>query len=343
MYKSATLKADNSVDIVKLLSENLEVKIEKENNEYCIDIPKELGDGHIKAISFENGISLIEVDVLLNKSFRIRFKKDELNPLILLFNVESKVTHSNSSNENENKIERFESLMFSNDMKDYNTLLIHKNKATSFIKIYINRKEFEKKLDHFEDNMGSDLETIFKDVNGVNLFSYKGQYSMEISEAIDAIKNCESEGLVKSMFIESKTYEILTLHFQQYTDDLNDPKKRQILRRSTIDKVEKAAKIVNEDLAANYSVNQLAKKVGLNQNTLQSGFQHLFNSSVNDYVKSKRIIKAKELIENTDLNITEITYSIGINSRSYFSKLFKEKYKLTPKEYLDQVRKDKTA
>ena len=55
------------------------------------------------------------------------------------------------------------------------------------------------------------------------------------------------------------------------------------------------------------------------------------------------IIKAKELIENTGLNITEITYSIGINSRSYFSKLFKEKYKLTPKECLDQVRKDKTA
>lgn len=343
MYKSVSLTASNGVEIIKLLSEKLNTDIEKENNEYCVSIPEELGSGHVKAINFDNGISVIEADMLLNKSFRIRFKKDKLNPLVLLFNTESAVTHRNSSTAKKKKIERFESLMFSNDMKDHNTLMIQKDKPTSFLKIYINRKDFEEKLEEHVDNMNHDLETLFRDVNGVNLFSYSGHYTLAISEAIDAIKNCDTEGLVRSLFIEAKTYEILTLHFMQYSDDLNDPKKRQILRRSTIEKIEEAATLVKNDIATNFSVNQLAKEVGLNQNTLQSGFQHLFNCSVNDYIKEKRIARAKELIENSDLNITQITYSIGINSRSYFSKLFKEKYNLSPNEYLKQVRKDRSA
>lgn len=343
MYKSATAKADNGVDIIELLSNKLGASITKENNEYCIDIPDELGSGHLKAIQFDNGISVIEADMLLNKSFRIKFKKNELNPLVLLFNTESSIQHMNSATEKKVKIERFESVMFSNDMKDYNTLLITKNKPTSFIKIFINRKAFENKLDEFEETIDPNLVTIFKDVNGVNLFIYKGQYSLNISEAIDSIKNCETDGLVRSLFIEAKTFEILTLHFQQYTDDLNNPKKREILRRSTVSKIEKASTLIKEDLTHDFSVNELASKVGLNQNTLQTGFQQLYKSSVNDYIRSKRINKAKELIESTNLNISEITYAVGINSRSYFSKLFKAKYKLTPSEFMNQVRQDKTA
>ena len=53
---------------------------------------------------------------------------------------------------------------------------------------------------------------------------------------------------------------------------------------------------------------------------------------------SHAIEKTKEYLENTDLNITEISYKVGINSRSYLSKLFKEKYNITPKEYHTQVK-----
>ncbi|WP_179346169.1 helix-turn-helix domain-containing protein [Winogradskyella ursingii] len=343
MLKTASLKADNAVDIINMLAEHLNTSTEKDNNEYCFDILENMGSGYIKAINFDSGISIIEADVLLNKSLNLEFRKETLNPLVIMLNIESPILHHISSSDENLKIERFESLMFSNDMKDYHSITIKENTPTSFIKIYINRKEFESKLSDFLDDLSPDLETLFMDLNGVNLFHYNGHYSLGVSEALDEIKNCEQDGLMRSMFIESKVYEILTLHFQQYSDDLEGPEGRKILRRSTMDKIEKAATLVKNEMATTCSVNQLAKKVGLNQNTLQAGFQHMFNSSVNDYVRTKRIEKAKELIETTDLNITEITYNVGINSRSYFSKLFKEKYKLTPKQYLKRYRNSKTA
>ena len=58
---------------------------------------------------------------------------------------------------------------------------------------------------------------------------------------------------------------------------------------------------------------------------------------------AKGFAGAKELLLNTDLNITEITYKIGINSRSYFSKLFKEKYGMSPKVFQNKNREDSGA
>src|SRR5690606_28439653 len=97
--------------------------------------------------------------------------------------------------------------------------------------------------------------------------------------------------------------------------------------------------IIMKEIESIDNVAKIAKRVGLNQNTLQNGFQYLYKTSVNEYIKNYRIEKARELLEESDLNITEITYKIGISSRSYFSKLFKAHYGITPKQYLEQNRK----
>jgi len=148
---------------------------------------------------------------------------------------------------------------------------------------------------------------------------------------------------MKPIFLEGKTYEILTLQIQSYSDHHKGKHDDKILRRSTIEKIEKAVDIIKHELELRINVHKLAKRVGLNQNTLQSGFQTLFRTSVNDYIRDHRLELAKTLLEKSDLNVTEITYKIGINSRSYFSKLFKERYGVSPKDYLTQIRKTKSA
>ena len=115
--------------------------------------------------------------------------------------------------------------------------------------------------------------------------------------------------------------------------------KRKILRQNTVDKIEEASTIIENEIDTLGSIMNLASRVGVNQNTLQEGFNHLYKKSVNQYIRDVRLHKAKVLMENSDFNITEITYKIGINSRSYFSKLFKEKYGVSPKQYITINRK----
>jgi AraC-like DNA-binding protein len=46
-----------------------------------------------------------------------------------------------------------------------------------------------------------------------------------------------------------------------------------------------------------------------------------------------RIQEAKRLLNETDLNVTEIAFRLGFNSHSYFSAIFKDQEGLTPSEY----------
>ncbi|MFI5137975.1 MAG: helix-turn-helix domain-containing protein [Sphingobacteriales bacterium] len=51
--------------------------------------------------------------------------------------------------------------------------------------------------------------------------------------------------------------------------------------------------------------------------------------------------KAVQLLENTELKISQIAYEIGFETPEYFSKLFKKEYDLRPSAYVYFMRKTK--
>lgn len=61
-------------------------------------------------------------------------------------------------------------------------------------------------------------------------------------------------------------------------------------------------------------------------------------TTVTNFIRNERLILAEELIQTSDMNISEIVYSIGFTSRSYFSKIFRNKFNCTPKAYLMNIR-----
>jgi AraC-like DNA-binding protein len=340
MPEKKELKELNIIDVVKDIASRLNVDYETENNEICIDIPEDAGTGTIKAMSFSHGVGLMDLDVRLKKEVRFELNQSLVQPLEIIYNRESSFIHRFNGKEDAHDIRHLESAMLSSNGKHGNMVVLPADEPICFFNLEINRKQFEEKIGDFLPDMDSDLEALFRDVNGVNLFFYKANYSLDIAKCIEEIKECEHSGFPKSVFIEGKCYEILAHHLRQYIDDAADPDNRKILRQATVKKLEEAAEIISAELDQVDNIIALAKRVGLNQNTLQNGFQHLYGMSVNNYIQNERMEMAKNLMEKSDLNITEITYKIGINSRSYFSKLFKERYAMTPTQYLKRL-KDK--
>jgi len=337
MPVSTILKHDFVKSIVLELSKKIKTDYEEDNNELCFDFPKNIGNGYVKAIEFDFGLGIIIADFLLKDKLSITFKKDKINPLKFFFNLESKIEFKDS--ENEIKLNRLESLMLSPATKEPQTFRFYKNKPTTFLLVHINRKLFEEKIEQFVDDMGEKLETLFRDLNGINKFYYKDYFSLDIAELIEDFKSCDLTDFMQSVYLEGKTYEVITQYLQNYIEKSSRPNNHKLLRKSTVVKIEDAVKIIKTELDVRISVQALSKRVGLNQNTLQSGFKQLFSTSVNEYIRDQKIEYAKNLLENSELNITEITYKIGINSRSYFSKLFKQRFGLTPKQYIIQSRK----
>ncbi|WP_241479964.1 helix-turn-helix domain-containing protein [Kordia jejudonensis] len=343
MSKKLSVGDMEASDIVKDMASVLNVDYDENHNEYCLRIPEKFGTGFVKATIFDNGISVLESDYLLKKELHFELKKGVVHPLKIMFNRQSPFEHKFTEDTDSQIINRLDSVMLSSTPTNNHFFKIPANTAICVFSIEINRKLFEEKIESFLAEMNEDLVNVFRDANGIRKFFYKGQYSLDIAKFIEEFTECELEGFMKAVFLEGKAYEILVHYLQQYLDDLNTPEKRKIIRKATMESIEEAVEIIKNEIASIDNVSVLAKRVGINPNTLQNGFKHLYKSSVNEYIKNHRIEKAKELLETSSLNITEITYKIGINSRSYFSKIFKKRYGITPKAYLKKTRGDKSA
>lgn len=340
MAKTAIIKHDSIKNIVLELSKVLNTNYDVDNNELCFDLPKNIGDGYFRSINFDFGVEVLIADFYIKEEISLVFEKEKINPLKILINLEAPIVFK--SKNNNIKLNRLESVMSSPGTNESQKFIFSKNKPTTFFYIQINRKEFESKIEQFIGEINENLETLLRDLNGINPFLYQGYLSLDIAEITEDFKTCEFTDFMQSVYLEGKTYEILMTYLQLYVEKTNAKNNSKLLRQTTIEKIEKAVLIINKELDVRINVSALAKRVGLNQNTLQSGFKQLFSTSVNEYIRDHKIEYAKNLLENSELNITEITYKIGISSRSYFSKLFRERYGITPKQYVSQSRIKKT-
>jgi signal transduction histidine kinase/DNA-binding response OmpR family regulator len=84
---------------------------------------------------------------------------------------------------------------------------------------------------------------------------------------------------------------------------------------------------------ADFNVNEIGVELGMSRVQVYRKVKALLGYSVNDYIVSVRLKKAKHLILHTDKAIAEISAEVGFSSPTYFSTTFKSKFNLTPKEF----------
>lgn len=90
---------------------------------------------------------------------------------------------------------------------------------------------------------------------------------------------------------------------------------------------------LKENFMEKVAMPDLAKKVGMSVRKLQRRFQETFKTTPQKYVGKLRILEACELLEGTDLAVTEIALRVGFYDHSAFSKKFSELMGVSPREY----------
>ena len=98
--------------------------------------------------------------------------------------------------------------------------------------------------------------------------------------------------------------------------------------------IEKAMAIVQDNMSSpELNVDMLAREMFVSRMQLHRKLTSLTDNSASDLIRNLRLKKAAELLKEGELNVTQISYEIGISSLSNFAKIFKEKYGVTPSEY----------
>lgn len=92
-------------------------------------------------------------------------------------------------------------------------------------------------------------------------------------------------------------------------------------------------KFIRENFTDKITVKDICAAVGYSKSTVLSAFKREFSTTVNSYLNTLRLERAKKMLDNENMSINEIALCCGFSDQSYFSKVFSQVCGLTPTEY----------
>lgn len=99
------------------------------------------------------------------------------------------------------------------------------------------------------------------------------------------------------------------------------------------DKIKMLMVYIHEHYAESISVDQLAELAHISRRACFRLFQENLHMTPVEYIRNYRLQKACYLLAESEDAITQIAYSCGLGSSSYFGKTFREKFGCSPLEY----------
>lgn len=329
---------NNLHDFIEQIAQALDTEALIDCSESAVLIPPAYGKGYIKGLAFEHGFSLLVVDVTFKEPLTLRFAPGKVHPLHMLYCAEGALVHYNSQRDVQYPLKSLLGSISTNKGKGPQWIDLARNKRVVFTDLMIDRSEYEKKIDCEIEKMPERMATAFTDTRGDHSFLYQSNYSITIAECIKGITSCEYEGLVRSSFLEAKAYELLSLQIKQYEDDMNFYGRQALLRKHDVDKIVTARDILVKDLQNPPIIRELAHLANINQQKLKTGFKAVFNTTINKYLRNQRLETAKLLLVDGSLSIRDVATRVGYTNQSHFSRRFKEKYGVLPKDFIKTIR-----
>ncbi|WP_248928368.1 helix-turn-helix domain-containing protein [Paenibacillus hamazuiensis] len=128
-----------------------------------------------------------------------------------------------------------------------------------------------------------------------------------------------NDGLVKLKLLEllfdvADADDRFLLHFLQ-------------LKRKTRKEI---AEVMEENYMNPVSISDLAYLSGRSLSSFKREFQAMYNTSPLQWMRNRRLDKAKELLSQSDLSVTDICFTIGFENVAHFSKVFKARFGYPP-------------
>ena len=82
----------------------------------------------------------------------------------------------------------------------------------------------------------------------------------------------------------------------------------------------------------NLDMGQLSQALGMSRSQVYRKVKALTGQSPSVFVRAIRLERAKELLQSTDMNVTEVAYEVGFSTPAYFSDAFLEAFGVRPSD-----------
>jgi len=285
-----------------------------QNNHYRVTQIDKYNVGNIERVDIQNGLLFFKVNIK-NGVWRLNIKDIDRFVMIAVVNQGSLVVNNKILNSGYSATFAVSYYEFSIELK--------KSKKSDIFILFV--ADFFLKR-YLEDKADNPIDYLY------NLLREKESFCSIQKNSLDALSSyiikqvveVKNSSCMQRLRGESLILELLIHHLSF----LNIPKNS--LSSDDLKIVKKANAILQKEFRKPPTIKELAKRCATNDTKLKRVFKEFHNLTINQYIQNLKLEYANILLQDSSLSVKEVVFKVGYKHQGYFSKIFFDKYGITP-------------
>lgn len=333
--------SDNSIEeVFTQLKEQLDGKLTRVGAGYNFKT-RDMGvQGSFTGNEFSNSISFIRCKLTMKERLSLLLQPPELSTsLYFIYCNKGKIMHEIREKESYRPIYENQTVVMTPSSPGIKLHFLE-DFTQELVVIKMN-PVYHFKREAIKTELNDNLSGLYKKLNQKGGYTHYGSLNLKVCDHFKQLDQIKHSGLLREVYLEGQIKLILAMLLKQCDCDIFHNNEEQNLSSSELKRVKQISNHIDDNFAMPHTVKDLTLKFRISPSKLQKGFKILYNRTVSNYIKNLRIEIAEDMIKNKECTISEIVYDIGFTSRSYFSKIFKDKYNCSPKDYQDLIKSNR--
>ncbi|UZO82333.1 BLUF domain-containing protein [Aquimarina sp. ERC-38] len=335
------IKESTPLEYLTTYREQLNGELYENNGVHTLQINNEHADGYIRSYTIFKGFQVRIYDLMFKEDFQFVLEHTPKASYYFSYVVKGHYFHRFLSETLLSIVDKNKSTIFLTAPTDESEIIFPKEEKLNICTLIFDYDQIKKSGSDTDRKLVNYVAQALAKITYEESYRYLGPIDLKTLTQAEAIIRNDS-GTIGRIMNEGSVLKMFASQVNSYIRNLGGKKSFTGLTDIELSKIATIKDYIRAHIDQKISVESLSSSTGINPKKLQIGTKFLFNTSVNLLITHLRFSYAKELIETTDMTMSEICYKIGLSNRSYFSKKFVEQYGILPNQYKNALQNNTT-
>ena len=327
------LKEDPRKNHVREMAIHFDAVLDESNDASTITMDNAKAKGFISSYKVFEGLTVWVYNITFLSDFNVDLDLSEDSPYYFSYNVKGHFLHRFGDKEDFSKILQNQNMLVTGGVNSSAQIIFPANVELKSAVIIVDVKLLENLEIRNAKRIFKKIGKIFNELPLQRPYRHIGRIDSEMEKYASVVCENKNIGLIGGLLTEGAVLNLFASQIQAFSEDIAGVSSQSNLSKAELSKITSLGAYITQHFKTSITIRDLSKYFGISPKKLQLGVKYLYGDTVGHYISNIRMSHAKHLLVNTDLNVTEVCYAVGISSTSYFSKVFKNRYGNLPSYY----------
>lgn len=327
------LEEDAPSNHAQAMATYFQSELDESNNASTITMDNDKAKGFISSYRVFNSLTVWIYNVTFLSDFNVDFGLSEDRTCYFSYNVKGHFLHRFSGQKEFADILQNQNMIVIGSPENSAEVIFPSNVKLEIALLIIDNNLLESLETRNAKRLHSEIQELFKEIPKDHSYRYLGEIDSEIGKYASIVCANNEVTIVAALLTEGAVLNMLATQLKSYMDVNHEEGLRYELTKFELSKITSLGTYVIEHPEEKLTTQVLSSVFNLSVKKLQIGVKQLYGETIARYILNVRLGHAKYLFLNTDYNVSEVCYRVGLTNESHFCRVFRQRFGITPGMY----------